>query len=80
MMTGPERRIVLRLIDEGARDRLEGRRECCRCRRDLPREEFPAARSWCRTCEATRVREARTRRKVTALEPGALLTADRRRR
>lgn len=63
-MTGTERWVVLHLIDGCVRERLEGRRECCRCRRDLPTDEFPPARSWCRTCEATRVREAR--RKVAA--------------
>ena len=65
-MTGTERRVVLRLIDAHVRYRLYGRRECCRCRRDLGCDEFPAARTWCRTCEATRLREARARRKKDA--------------
>lgn len=65
-MTGAERRAVLRLIDAHARHRLDGRRECCRCRRDLTADEFPPARAWCRTCEATRVREARARWKAAA--------------
>jgi hypothetical protein len=65
-MTGAERRVVLRLIDAHARHRLEGRRECCRCRRDLTLDEFPAGRTWCRTCDATSAREARARRKAAA--------------
>jgi hypothetical protein len=65
-VTGPERRAVLRLLDSHARKRLEGRRECCRCHRELVVDEFPAARAWCETCEATRLREYRARRREVA--------------
>jgi hypothetical protein len=61
-MTGPERRALLALIDSAVRVRLDKHRECCRCRRELVPEEFPAGRSWCSTCEATRVREYRALR------------------
>ena len=63
-MTGPQRRAVIVAIDCAVRDRLERYRECSRCRRELQTGEFSVGRRWCRTCEATRVREHR--RKVAA--------------
>jgi hypothetical protein len=60
-MTGPERRAVIVAIDVAVRERLKNRRECSRCTRELEHDEFSQGRQWCKTCEATRVREYRRR-------------------
>lgn len=65
-MTGLERRRVLALISEAALQRLQTHRDCSRCQRWLERSEFPAHGTQCRTCEATRVREARAARRKAA--------------
>jgi hypothetical protein len=65
-MTGRERRLVIVAIDAATRRRLDAHRECSRCRRELVADEFPARRPWCKTCEATRVREHRAARKAAA--------------